>query len=63
MFVEVSELRTGPVGSSTFVLLKRLLNFLLFVFPFCRKMKELSGKATSPVEGWAFTCCIDPHDD
>ena len=62
MFVQVLKKRTGLVGSYTVILLKLLLNFLIFVFPFCREMQELSGEATSWVEGWTCTCCIH-HDD
>ena len=46
MFVQVLKQRTGLMGSYTVILLKLLLNFLVFVFPFCRKMQELSGEAT-----------------
>ena len=40
MFVEVLELRTGPVGSSAFVLLKLLLNFLDSCFLFVGKCRN-----------------------
>ena len=34
-------------GNSIFILLKLSLNLLVVLFPFSRKMKELSGEATS----------------
>ena len=47
-------------------MLKLSLNLLVVLFPFSRKMQELSGEATSRGEGWVEgwtddrdTLCID----